>query len=378
MASTPIVVRIRISVAPLRKVVLGIHLYLGLAAGIFLAILGLTGSIMAFEGDIDHWVHPELWYVTPGPGSLPESELILIAQNHYYPERVLTVQFPRASDLVQVMRMTDARIVYINPYNGIVLGDTQGTSSTDRLLVYIHEIHLWLIPDPASAPQLAQAGRSVLSIAALFLCFLAPTGLILWWRRKRLRIRKDPSSPWFVYFHDVHQILGIYAALLLWIASLTGILIGFDVGGKMFYSITKSVPPAPLKPVPSVPDVGAEPIQTDQVLNIARHAMPDASVAMLLMPIRTTGSFTVLMRVPEETSQNVHSAVTIDQYSGKVLEVRNYLTDSPGYRLIRLNRSIHNGDIFGFPSHIIVSLAGLLLPALAISGFVIWRKKLAA
>ena len=37
----------------MRKVLLKIHLVMGLAAGLFLIILGLTGSIMAFEGDLD-------------------------------------------------------------------------------------------------------------------------------------------------------------------------------------------------------------------------------------------------------------------------------------------------------------------------------------
>jgi uncharacterized iron-regulated membrane protein len=98
---------------------------------------------------------------------------------------------------------------------------------------------------------------------------------------------------------------------------------------------------------------------------------------MMLLPQRPAGSFAVLMRVPEETSQSVHSAVTIEQYSGKVLSVRSYLTDSPGYRLIRLNRSIHNGDIFGLPSRVLVSLSSLVLVAMVITGLVIWWKKLA-
>jgi uncharacterized iron-regulated membrane protein len=84
-----------------------------------------------------------------------------------------------------------------------------------------------------------------------------------------------------------------------------------------------------------------------------------------------------MMRVPEETSETVHSSVTIDQYSAKVLNVRNYLTDSAGYRLIRFNRSIHTGDIFGFPTHILVSLSSLMLVVMVITGLVIWWKKLA-
>jgi uncharacterized iron-regulated membrane protein len=98
----------------------------------------------------------------------------------------------------------------------------------------------------------------------------------------------------------------------------------------------------------------------------------------MVRPLRAPGAYTVLMRVPEETSEAVHSSVTIDQYSGKVLVVHNYETESKGYRWIRFNRSIHTGDIFGLASHIVVSLSSLALVAMVITGFVIWWKKLAA
>jgi uncharacterized iron-regulated membrane protein len=115
----------------------------------------------------------------------------------------------------------------------------------------------------------------------------------------------------------------------------------------------------------------------DRVLEIARRAIPDARVVTMILPQRSAGSFSVLMRVPQETSRAVHSTVTIDQYSGKVLNVRNYLDQPAGYRLIRFNRSIHTGDVFGFPSRILVSLSSLLLVAMVITGMVIWWKKLA-
>jgi uncharacterized iron-regulated membrane protein len=85
----------------------------------------------------------------------------------------------------------------------------------------------------------------------------------------------------------------------------------------------------------------------------------------------------VVLRVPEETSGSAHSSITVDQYSGAVLEVHNFLTDSKGYRWIRFNRSIHTGDIGGLAGHIVMSLSSLLLAAMVITGFVIWWKKLA-
>jgi uncharacterized iron-regulated membrane protein len=81
--------------------------------------------------------------------------------------------------------------------------------------------------------------------------------------------------------------------------------------------------------------------------------------------------------VPEETSEAAHSYIFIDQYSGKVLHAANFLTDSPGYRVIRFNRSVHTGDVWGAPGHVLVSLSSLLLVVMVITGLVIWLKKLA-
>ena len=42
----------------MRKLLLNLHLYSALIAGAFIIILGLTGSVMAFEPEIDHQTCP--------------------------------------------------------------------------------------------------------------------------------------------------------------------------------------------------------------------------------------------------------------------------------------------------------------------------------
>lgn len=364
-----------VKTVPVRKVILQIHLYMGLAAAIFLAILGLTGSIMAFEGDIDHWLHRDLWYVTPTPRLLPEASLIQTVDYRFYPSRVLAVQFYRSANLAQVMQLNDSRIVYVNPYAGTVQGIKDGASASDRFLNSVHRIHQMLVTDPRSAPDFARYGKIAVSSAALLLCLLVPTGLLLWWRSKRASI--DWRASGFKVFFDAHHVMGIYGAVFLLLAAFTGVMIGFDFAENTFYRITGSARPA-FKPLPlSTPIEGATPIPADQAMSIARAAIPNASVAMLFVPQRPAGSYTVMMRVPEETSESVHSSVTIDQFSGKVLNIRNFLTDSQGYRLIRFNRSLHTGDVFGFPTHLLMSLSSLLLVGMVITGIVIWWKKLA-
>jgi uncharacterized iron-regulated membrane protein len=356
------------------KVVLQIHLYLGLFGAIFLVILGATGSVMAFEGDIDHWLNPKLWYVTARANPLPESELIGKVERQFAPARAGAVQFSQQRNLAQLMQLSSGPAVYVNPYDGSILGERIGPSKTQRMLGYIHQFHLRLATDPRS--PIAPAGKVIISYAGLVLCLLGPTGLILWWRTKRASVHWNSAS-WFRRCFDLHQCIGIYAGAFLWVAAFTGVLIGFNAAEQAIYSLTHSAGPSRPRLPQSVPIPGLAPIGVDQALETARRTMPSAFVDSVFLPLSAKAPFVVVMRVPEETSGSPHSTVAVDQYSGNILQVHDFLTDSLGYRWIRFNRSIHTGDIWGLPGHIIASVSSLLLVAMVITGLVIWWKKLA-
>jgi uncharacterized iron-regulated membrane protein len=363
-----------------RKVVLQIHLYLGLFGAIFLLILGVTGSIMAFEGDLDHWLNPKLWYVTARGNPLPEAELIGKVERQFAPARAGAVQFSQQRNLAQMMQLNTGPAVFVNPYNGSILGERRGPTKMERTLGYIHQFHLRLAIDPRS--PIAPAGKVIVSYAGLVLCLLGPTGLILWWRTKRASVQWNAAS-WFRRCFDLHRCIGIYAGAFLWIAAFTGVLIGFNAAEKAIYSLTHSAGPSRPRlprsvPIPGAAPIGVGHISVDQALETARRTMPAASVDSVFLPLSPAAPFVMVMRVPEETSGSAHSTVAVDQYSGNVLQVHDFLTDSLGYRWIRFNRSIHTGDIWGLPGHIIVSVSSLLLVAMVITGLVIWWKKLAA
>ena len=48
-----------------RKALVALHRWLGLTAGAFLLILGLTGCLLVFENEIDAALNPKLFQVTP-------------------------------------------------------------------------------------------------------------------------------------------------------------------------------------------------------------------------------------------------------------------------------------------------------------------------
>jgi len=358
-----------------RQAFLKIHLCMGLAAALFLIVLGLTGSVMAFENDIPHWLHRQLFYVHPAPQTLPEQDLVRIVEQRLAPAHVRAVQFFRQPDLARLMQLDGGLTATVNPYDGTVLGSWQGPLAGDATLGFIHQLHLRLAPDPRALPRWSPIGKQVISWAGALLCLLVPTGLILFWRTRRTTVKW--SASWARICFDAHHVVGVYAAAFLLVAALTGILIGFDWGEKAIYSATHSRPPARQVPVTSAVIPGATPLTIDRAIDAARGAIPGTTVAGVLLPQSPKAVITVLLRVPEETSEAVHSSVLIDRYNGHVLQVHNFLIDSPGYRVIRFNRSIHTGDIFGTPTHIIVSISSLLAVVMSVTGVVVWWRKLA-
>jgi uncharacterized iron-regulated membrane protein len=359
-----------------RKLLLRIHLWLGVAAGLFLVVLGLTGSIIAFEGDIDHWLHPSRWYVHNSAAPMSEGALVAAVEPRVAPAHIGAIEIPRQPNLAQRMSLNDGTSVTVNPYTGEILGRVKRPTRTDRVLGQIHQLHLRLAPNPQQSAW-APAGKVIVSYAGLILCILAPTGLVLWLRTKRGSVKWQKAS-WFRRCFDLHLAIGIWAGVFLFVAGFTGILIGFESGEKAIFALTHSERPkfGPSAKSKSVP-AGTQRIGVDRAMSIARAALPSGAVDTIVLPTSPNSVYGVIVRVPEETSGSAHSNTLIDQYTGEVLVSHNFLTDSQGYRWIRFNRSIHTGDFGGLAGHIVMSITSLLLVAMVVTGFVIWLKKLA-
>lgn len=355
-----------------RVALLKVHLWLGVISALFLILLGLTGSIIAFENDIDHWLHPSLFYVQVKPTKLTESELVQAVKQSVAPARVVSIHIFREPDLAQVMQLSDRSTVLIDPYNGRILGRRTGPSTTQRIVGYIHQLHTHLVPDPRVARQAAKIGSVIVQIAGFNLCLLVPIGLILWWRAKRFTLRS--KGTWFRVCFDWHHTIGVCAAIFLFIAALTGVMVERE---DMILWFTKSGGPARFPELHSASAGGAAPISVEQAEEIARRTIPGTSVTDVQLPRGPADVFVVILRVPEETSEAAHSYIFIDQYRGNVLHWVNFLTDSQAYRMIRFNRSIHTGDVWGTPGHIIMAVSSLMLVLMVVTGLVIWSKKLA-
>jgi uncharacterized iron-regulated membrane protein len=350
-------------VCGLRKFLFNVHLYLALLAGIFVLTLGLTGSIMAFEPELDHLFHPRLSYVTPGPHRLSLAEIGDAVQKAFPGER--PAGFLLSSDPgISAGVSTKVGVVAVNPYTGEILGVRPNGRD---FLGSVHQLHLRLL-----ISNRADTGKTIVSWTGVVMLVLLVSGIYLWWPVKRIAINRRATGRrlWF----DLHNTIGIFSLLFLIVLTFTGLMIGFEESTvPMLYRLTNSQPSkAPAPPPP--PSAGASPITPDQAIEIARNAIPGTFPFQINAP-GPKGAYQIRSRFPEDLTPGGRSRVIVDQYSGAVLFAEGSRTAPAGSRIVIANRAIHTGDIFGIPSKFLMSLASLMAVAQVVTGVVMWWKR---
>jgi len=343
----------------MRSTLLTLHLVLALLAGVVIISLGVTGSIMAFEPEIDHWQHRAIMdaAASGAPHSLSD---ISGAVTKVFPGETIGAFTLGDAPARAVGVATRRGTVYVNPYTLHITGvrppgaDWLGT---------VHQMHLRLTKS---------WGKPVVAWTGVIVVFLLLSGLYLWWPIKRgsVTMGRSPFRTWF----DWHNAVGIFSLVFLLMLSLTGVFIGFDQTAiPLAYRVTGS---APARPIPSrvVAVPGAHQISPDRALEIARAALPGAT-PFLVPVVSATEAYSVRARFPEDLTPGGRSRIVINSYTGEVMGIENSRIAPGGRRVETMNRAIHTGDIFGLPSKIVMSLASLMAPVQLITGVMLWSRR---
>jgi uncharacterized iron-regulated membrane protein len=327
--------------------------------------MGVSGSLVAFENEINRALNPKLTWVEPRTHRLSLAEMKDRLQKAYPGYSVLGLGIPPQPNMAWTTFMANEGLhkqigVAFNPYTADVIGNlADGNNFTGR----VHQFHLRL--------SSGQTGASIVTWAAIFLGFLSLSGIVMWWPRKILWV--NWRRPFKLVNWDLHQALGIYLALFLMIFSVTAIVIHWDDAAMKLVNQIAGTTSTPGFPELNTPLPGAVPVSPDQLLSTAEATAPGAHATGM----QFVGNLVrIWMKYPEDRTPG-RTNVFVDQYTGKVV----YLIDSRGaplgYRVVKLwNREIHTGDIGGLPTRILACLASLMLPVLTITGPLVWFYRL--
>ncbi|BAY99595.1 peptidase [Tolypothrix tenuis PCC 7101] len=352
----------------IRHLAFQLHRYLGLAAGLIIMVVGLTGSLLVFEEEISHLLlEVQFGKITPQP---QQFSILSIIDNvkAAYPDPSLNLSFlelPQTPDEpihIQLQSPKKPTLeVLVNPYTGKILGDRY---SDYAIMSVIYNLHYSLLA--------GDIGVAIVGIAALLLFILSITGIILWpgWRKLFTGFKIKWNAHIKRTNFDIHKVAGIITAIFLGLTGFTGFCWNFySYAEPVIYGVTFSS--KPIEPT-SQPIPGKSPLALAEILQLADVALPDAITTYIGFPSSPEAVFIVGKRFPEE-KEVWRSRVYLDQYTGKVLQVRNSRSLSFGDEVVDAFNPLHFGTFGGLLTRILYIFVGLSPAILLVTGFVMWR-----
>src|SRR3954469_1206897 len=342
----------------LRRSLLTLHQWVGLAAGLFLIVISISGSALVFENEIDRALNPATSFVTPAAQRLPVEALAARVAAAYPNDPVTGVRIAARADQAREISLRSRHAAMVNPYTGEVLGLRDHEKSFAR---WLHLLHTRF--------DLGEVGEKMVGGFSVAMLGLALSGLVLWWPRKILRV--GAASSWKRTNFDLHNVLGFYSSLVMLCITLSGVLIAFEATTDPL--VRRLNPPAaPARAPESTLAPGATRISIDRAIAIAGDALPGAFASNVALPAGAKGVLRVFKKFPEDRTPAGRSRVVLDQFSGAVLQVENTRTAQIGTRILNLKRSAHTGDIFGAPTQALYFVVSLGIALQAITGALIW------
>lgn len=375
----------------LRPFLVLIHRWAGLGMAVFLFIAGLTGAIISWDHELDEWLNPHL-FVARSSTAPPLADPRLAVSHlplHYEPGHTLGVGvYAHVDPATGLPYALDFNQLFIDPASGEIQGKRDwGSISLDRenLLPFLYKLHYSMhIPDIGDLyfGMLVMGVIAVVwvidCLAALWLSFPSASA----WRKSfAFRWRQGGYRLNF----DLHRSGAVWTWILLLILSTSSVAmnLGPEVMRpvvRLFSPLTPSAyadlrqanpPHQPIKPH----------LQREEVLARAQSTAeqngwpePAGSIGY----DERFGIYRVTFHPPGEDHPNGglgHSVLMFDGQTGELLETLVPGQGSAGDIFLHAQFPLHSGRILGLPGRILISLMGLVVATLCVTGVVIWLRK---
>jgi uncharacterized iron-regulated membrane protein len=356
----------------LRQVTFGLHRYIGLAIGFLLAFIGLTGSLLVFEPEINHWLtERQFGQVVPQAQRLAPEQLLTLAKADYPSLKPVSLDFPNQPTQPFKLHMDSPQAnpkvyldgsyeVFLNPYSGKVLGDRPERYSYYRFLL---NLHYRLFAE--------DIGVVIAGVAGFLLLLLSLSGLILWpgWRKLITGFKiKWNAHPKRLNF-DLHKVIGVTTVTFLVLTAFTGFCWNFyDFTQPAIYTLTAT----PTLPEPeSKPIAGKTPLKLTELLAKVEAAFPEGKLTTVYLPEKPEEALSAYLQVGDGVAYA--NAVYLDQFTGQVIRIDDERKAKLGYRILNSFFPLHFGTFGGISTRILYVFVGLAPTILLVTGFVMWR-----
>jgi uncharacterized iron-regulated membrane protein len=350
----------------IRPLVIAVHLWIGLLAAPVLIVVGVTGALLVLEDVVTNWLDRAITSVNPGRQALPVATLVERVRLAKAGAHLVGIQLPpdathAATITVRLDGLADPVGILVDPYTARLLGTD---ADLHPLFRRVRQLHRQLLAGPH--------GALVVTWAAVVLGLLSITGPIAWWPRRTTGVRWRLTG-WRRTL-DLHATLGACASVFLFLFALTGVVVHWDPETqRLIGALTGSPAPRPQEVAPNQRCDESSFVDADRLMAAARAAVPGARATAVQLPNPRSPLARVTLKYPEDRTPNGRSIVMVDPCVGRPIFVVNTRSAPLAYLFPRVwNRELHTADIFGWPTRVLAFVFALSLPAMALTGSIVW------
>lgn len=395
-----------------------VHRWLGLTAALFLIVAGATGAVISWDHEIDEWLNADLME-TPGRGALQDPLALAAAVEAHDPRAEVAYMTlaleeghaasflvrPRQNPATGQPYMLDYNNVFVDPVTAQVTGVRDSKSlalSTRNLMPWLRHLHeslhmpafwgsdrwgfwlmggialMWLIdsfvalyltlPRRLAAARTARAAQPARS----------------WWQRWQPSWVVRWRAGGYKLNFDLHRAGGLWVWLIIIVVSFTSF--SLNLYREVFYPVMSQIStttPGPyetIKPAPwgsfIQPQIGFA-----QAIEIARAEGVRLGLEHPPGGIWYGGDFPFYNISFFDPSNEMGamgmglSNIYVSADNGEVLGNYRPWHGTAADVFVQLQLPLHSGRILGLPGRIMMSVMGVMVVMLSVTGIVIWERK---
>jgi len=390
-----------------------LHRWIGLAMAAFLFVSGLTGAVISWDHELDELLNPHL---TQAPGAGPALPALELARRIEAADpRVRVTYMPLAAEPGHSLGFgVDPRVdpatgrlyepgyneVFLDPASGAELGRRAWGAAwpigTETFVSFLYVLHYSLhIPEMWGIDHWGVWFMGAIAVLWTLDCFV---GFYLtlprrageeargrgWWGRWGPAWRiKLTGSAYRINF-DMHRAFGLWFWPLLFVLAFTAF--SLNLYREVFYPImatVSEVTPSPFdlreetdKHAPIEPLIGFAEALALAREEAGRRGWPEPAGSIFYA--QNHGIYGVQFFHPGDD----HGAAGVgpaglyfDGADGRYLGDSQPWVGTAADIFVQAQFPLHSGRILGLPGRILVSVMGLAVAALSVTGVVIWNRK---
>ncbi|GGB26247.1 oxidoreductase [Sphingomonas metalli] len=361
-----------------RIILFQIHWFLGITAGLVLAVMGVTGAMMSFEDEIAEAVSPGIY--APGVPARPDltpDRLIARAEAAHPGFRVTRLDWETPRERSHGVTLVAAKgrgreQGRIDRATGAWLGE----SAAAPVFETAEGLHRWLaLPGGGGG-----IGRQITGFSAIALIFFALSGLYLRWPKRAvdwrawlvLDWRKSGRNLW----RALHVTIGTWVLAFYLLSALTGMWWSYDWYRRGVSAMLGAEPREEARGGKGRTQPAARPA-IDPAWRAFRTATGDRYVWIRIArpaPDRPMKEISFEARRAEARHLRQIDRFTYTP-AGRRTSADLYAARPLGKVLTQSMFELHRGAFFGLPGRVVMLLTSLTMPLFTVTGFLLYLSR---